>query len=819
MRKLFRLGFALVFVALVTPAARPLRAQQQSAVALTIRAGFDGFVHESMWLPVRVTVSNDGPDVDGILQIEMPRYDGSTVTFARPIELPRQSRKEVFMYVISDGYMNAVQVNLLQGDEVLADAATRVSQLTQTDLLFGVLAGNPSAFQMLADVDPVSGQGFVAQLSLDELPPASAAWRSLDVLVVSDADTGALAPAQHAALETWLAGGGRLIVAGGAGWQRATAGIGDLLPVNVASTTTIANLGALGAYALETPPSEPAQVTTGSVARDAEVLLTTEGVPLIVERSVGYGSVDYLAFDPALAPFSGWRGMEGLYRNLLAVHSQRPSWAHALRNWYNAGEAVNSVPGVDLPSTIQLCAFAGAYIFVVGPLNFILLRRMKKREYAWLTVPALVVLFSGISYLAGFTFRGTRPILHRLSVVQLWEGSQRAQVEMLVGVFSPRRARYDVEVEGDALPGPLPSNSFTGPAGSSIGETTLEMGDAAVVRGMQVEGGAIKSFVVHGQAPAPQFASQLAYQLGGAAGGAGPNVSLSGTITNLSDLALRDVVVLAPSAVQAIGDVGPGQELTVNLSLAAGQASPASPIASAQVLPPGVVAGPFLGGGYGSRYDSTIDDILGGSGSYSYYDDRETYRRYSLLQWLVDPYSGGSRGTGVFLVGWANAAPLRAEILERAFTAEDETLYIVSLTPQISASGGTIAIPPGLMTWELLDPGSGSGDGPYDVYLYEGAYALRFVPLPDLELGAVQALTLHLHSYGARGAVPLNISLRDQRTGDWETLGDLTWGDTAIPTPWLFVGGDGRIDVRVENPRASGRVNIERLDFTLEVER
>ncbi len=365
-----------------------------------------------MWLPVRVIAANEGPDVIGSLEIEATRYDGGTVRYTRPIELSQQSRKEVFMYATAEGYLNSVQVNLLHDDEVLADATTRVSQVGGADLLYGVIAGSPSAFHNLGDIDPFNGQGHFAQLELDDLPPASAAWRSLDVLLFSDTDTGDLSPAQSEALDTWIAAGGRLIIAGGPGWQRTLAGIGDLSPVSLTGTATLTDLAVLGAYTFSEPPEGPAQITTGDPVHGAEVLLEIDDVPVIIERSVGYGAIDYLAFDP---PLHGWRGMTGVYRNLLADPSQPPSWRQPQRNWFNAGEAVNAVHGVDLPTILQMCAFAGAYVFVVGPLNFILLKRIRKQEYAWLTVPALVILFSAISYLAGSALRWKKPCPWRCS--------------------------------------------------------------------------------------------------------------------------------------------------------------------------------------------------------------------------------------------------------------------------------------------------------------------------------------------------------------------------------------------------------------------
>ncbi len=44
-------------------------AQQTPAAQMTVRAGFDGFGKANGWLPIEVEVRNDGPDIDGEIQI------------------------------------------------------------------------------------------------------------------------------------------------------------------------------------------------------------------------------------------------------------------------------------------------------------------------------------------------------------------------------------------------------------------------------------------------------------------------------------------------------------------------------------------------------------------------------------------------------------------------------------------------------------------------------------------------------------------------------------------------------------------------------
>ena len=307
----------------------------------------------------------------------------------------------------------------------------------------------------------------------------------------------------------------------------------------------------------------------------------------------------------------------------------------------------------------------------------------------------------------------------------------------LVGLFSPRRAQYDLDFGQGFLARPLPSDAFGGNPGGSF---SVEQADTTVIPAVKMEIGAVEPFVVQGQTAAPQFDSVLSLEVGSS------GLLLKGTITNHSSVALADAVLMAPGGVQRIGPLAPGQSVTINLPLTDARANPAPPN---DVLPAQAGIGAQLPQGYSpsSSYDSTIDDILGNT---YYYNDREQYRRYSLLSAVVDSYGGSVRGNGVYLAGWTSDTPLTAQIAGRPFQTSDVTLYLINFQPQLKLGAGTLVIPPGLMTWISLGATSSAAPAPYDMYLLANTQiGLRFSPALLLSYEKVLGLTLHLDSYGS----------------------------------------------------------------------
>src|SRR5579859_4738278 len=530
-------AFIMVLVALagLRPGKAALAASETAAtpITLTIHAGFDGYYKDQRWLPVRITVANDGPDTKGTLHVSVPRSGGGAdLVVTRDVDLPTQSRREVFLYIPTDGFLSSLQVGLSDGQKDVASATSRLVQAGAGDLIYGVLAGSPSSFNLLSNIKPVNGTAYVAQLDPGDLPAVGYAWTALDVLVISDFDTGVLTPEQRTALADWVAAGGRLIVAGGPSWQKTAAGLAPLLPLAPGGTQTLPDVSALAAFAAASTPAGPAVVATGALGPGAVTLVSAGSLPLVVTRHSGFGQVLYLALDPAFDPLQNWSGLDGLYRNLLSGTAQRPDWAAGLRNWYSARDAINALPGLQLPSALEIFGFLALYILVVGPINYLVLSRLKRRELAWVTVPVLVVVFSAGAYLSGYQLRGGDASLHRLAVVQVWPNADRARVDGLVGLFSPRRTQYDVTFGAGFLAGPMPLD--TGSPGNN--SFTVQQSDATLIPNVRLEVGAVEPFVVEGDVPAPKFDSSLTLQLNHS------QAVLQGTVTNQSNLALTDEI-------------------------------------------------------------------------------------------------------------------------------------------------------------------------------------------------------------------------------------------------------------------------------------
>lgn len=127
-----------------------------------------------------------------------------------------------------------------------------------------------------------------------------------------------------------------------------------------------------------------------------------DGQAIAVRRSVGRGSVIALAFDPYDPAYEHWAGWQTLMKELINSHrtgpevvienskSAQPAISHeAVELWWLDFKALSV-------STLAIVLFL--YLILAGPINFWLLERWKRRELAWVTAPALSVIFAIFLY-------------------------------------------------------------------------------------------------------------------------------------------------------------------------------------------------------------------------------------------------------------------------------------------------------------------------------------------------------------------------------------------------------------------------------------
>src|SRR5713101_6445666 len=138
-------AFAVLYFVFPTQA---LAHERIGGPTFQVNAGFESHYRDGNWVPVQVTLRNDGPDFNGTLSLTAsnPQYvvqsdPGTSLSYQFAITLANGARKQVTMYLPLYSGMQNVTVKLLDGNgNAIGTQSAALNPLAPGDVFIGVLS-------------------------------------------------------------------------------------------------------------------------------------------------------------------------------------------------------------------------------------------------------------------------------------------------------------------------------------------------------------------------------------------------------------------------------------------------------------------------------------------------------------------------------------------------------------------------------------------------------------------------------------------------------------------------------------------------------
>jgi len=332
------------------------------------------------------------------------------------------------------------------------------------------------------------GQVYVRTKLPRLLPVDWTGYASLDLLVLYDVDLSELSAHQASAIAQWVRGGGRLLLVLGKNVLPGDSPVTGLLPFRPGSprrfrvsTSRLRQWGcepgrkkldsALTCWGLPADPGEgwrtvrcpgslgpPASAPAGRAHRAAAGRVD---LPVFAHGPAGFGSVGVVAFDPAVV---GGRQAENLARFWIdrvdpLLHGRRieydpdpaddDAYSGGSFELGRAGIAVNAVlehlhmiPELRPLSIWVVVGLLLALAVLVGPVDYLLLKRLDKLPLTWVTSTAWLVLFSVGAYYGVRALRSGAAQVRAVSVIDGIDGVEGAWRTVYAGIFAPISDEY-----------------------------------------------------------------------------------------------------------------------------------------------------------------------------------------------------------------------------------------------------------------------------------------------------------------------------------------------------------------------------------------
>lgn len=701
---------------------------------MTARALLGGHSRLGSWMAIQVQLENAGPPISGELRLA-GGAQGRT-RFGVAVDLPTGSRKSYVLHVQPPGFGDRIEVALIANGQQIASQKVAFSLHDPNQLLVGILAAAPGRLVNGIQSAGAPNTNVPATVALQpgDLPERVEAWAALDRLIWQDVDSAQLSPAQIAALQAWVAGGGRLVLLGGTAGPAALAAIPDqILPYRPTATVDVP-AASLSSLLGVIPPGASTVPALGGPQGPGRPLATTGGRVVAAELSFGNGAVDLIGFDPTVGWIADAKASEALWRGVIPPRTTSGSLTGTDDS--QMVQAVSTLPSLALPPIGGLLALLAGYIVLIGPINYLVLRRLDRREWAWLTMPALIVVFAVASYVYGAALRGGDVLVNQVAIIRGAPGTEEGLGQVYVGIFSPTRGTYQVRVPGGALLSSPISNELNLGADQGSSLDVLQ-GDPSRLRDLAVGFGSLRTIRADAALPAPKVTANLRLEDG----------SLVGTVRNDSQQTLEQVALVLGSDLANLGALAPGREASVHLQV--------------------------LGS---SGFDQSLSDrIVGqaffGDPSFSGASGQQTLVRHAVLDQLTFDPNLGSTGRlnadGPVLLAWSAAQPISVEIEGQTPRQTGQTLYYVPLPMTVH---GRTSFSPGLIRATVVESSTAFfNKGPFDMSFGQGSVTLSYRPIAFSGSLAATRLVLAMNSgpdlpVGAQQVDPTGPAPTDGRT-------------------------------------------------------
>ena len=426
-------------------------------IKATVLAGAGGYLRTDCITPVMVILENEDRDRQGDLEVSLEYLGAPTASVTTRVELPVHSRKAVFVYV--PGGPNLVERVHIQyrttGGRTLLDYKEALNPSPAAVPIIGSFDRLPASVPSSENPDKSSRYVHLT-LTPAQLPDRYEGLLMYDAFIMSPAPDVPLPRNQVNALYEWVLRGGILLVDAS---RRTDSLLNGTLPELLPFRPQGADQKSFSIFGEEVPYAH------GDVSR-GEVLVESDGVPLVVRRNVGLGSIVCFAIEPNSPAWKKWQGHEEVWSQILTF-LQDPSSTDASQ--FPRGPEQRKQRLADLVQTKRqaglrlglVILLIALYAIVVGPVDYWLVRKLSAPRLTFVTFPVLVLVFTlGAWFGAKAWIGGEMGLAARQRVLYVPEENAALRFH-IAALFVPMIGDYRVEHESGGLIYPLRSDIFS----------------------------------------------------------------------------------------------------------------------------------------------------------------------------------------------------------------------------------------------------------------------------------------------------------------------------------------------------------------------
>ncbi len=463
MKAFFKNSIIVVIVALIIftlPIGSFLaKADEKKAEAyeMKITSGIEGKYRALKYIPVTVEFTSSEKDFNGEVEIRTSgSYTSTYDAYSKEISVAKGETGKVTIPIKMIEGSSKITVNLMENGKVLFEKKSIISngRISESNIFMGILTDDPTALSYTGSIlfdmnNPYAGQGVkgaIEKVQLDEklIGENSLNIDGLDVIFINNYNMSNLKKEQYTALNSWLNKGGTLIIGSGANESKTINNIdSDFLDIkskgnkekNVKIVDENLNL-----------------IFSDLEVKNGKIKVGDERNPLAYSIEKGKGRILVTTFDLGLEPFISSKDSKSFINSLLleAINdiANKNFKGGYNQGYYRINELTKSIPINEVIGVKSLIAVLGVYVVLIGIVIYLVLKKLNKRDFAWIAIPLASILFTLIIYFMGSKTRVNDIVLNQNNVISV-DKDGKATAKGYLGIGTKYKSDVIIEKPED----------------------------------------------------------------------------------------------------------------------------------------------------------------------------------------------------------------------------------------------------------------------------------------------------------------------------------------------------------------------------------
>jgi hypothetical protein len=472
---------------------------KDSDLTVVVDYGYDQYVKYGRFMNITAAITNNGKDFNGWVQVMVPKTKNNVV-YRRKVNVASQETTKVSLSlpVMDDtGYLQFIITD--KNGTTIGEKKYKLKIGNYENLAYvGIISNAPENLEYLKEFGTR-----IFYLDENNLSDDYKALDLLDVIVINQYDTALLSDSQIKAIEKWVMNGGTLVIGTGEYSKETLSKLDKTFSIKTKGNPangditfglnkeTLQDLkqdivdyeeerkifletikdrnDMLKAYGNDTisvdtsvfqrwSKEELGNLKIESVnkkiadvwMKDSSAVIAEGSNKLMQSSPQGHGKVQIFSFDLGLNKEDKTIGLAIL--NEISKNMSNTKITQLEEEYYgsylNYGvfNSMSNTNAKEIPKVGKYIIMIAIYICIIGPVTFILLRKLDKRSLIWAAVPVTAIVFTLLVYFVGSDTRIDEPYAGYVKLLN-FEDNDKVNEEFYFALTAPSNHTYSIPVD------------------------------------------------------------------------------------------------------------------------------------------------------------------------------------------------------------------------------------------------------------------------------------------------------------------------------------------------------------------------------------